>query len=244
MTKFNDRAWRRELIKEIDLNEGVYDQGIFKAVFTAGGPGSGKSFTASSLFGIPETMPFVSADGLKGVNSDSSFEAYLKQAGLGQDMSNMSPEQYAKAQEIRKKAKKVTAQRMITYINGKLGMLIDGTGKDYKKISKKYKLLKSLGYDCYMVFVNTSLEVALERNKKRPRVVPEDIVKSSWQDVQNNLGKFQSLFGRSNMLVVDNSKQEKFADEVVKAANSFVKKPIQNHIAKAWVKKELEVRKK
>ena len=79
MTKFNDRAWRRELIKEIDLNEGVYDQGIFKAVFTAGGPGSGKSFTASSLFGIPETMPFVSADGLKGVNSDSSFEAYLKQ---------------------------------------------------------------------------------------------------------------------------------------------------------------------
>ena len=95
-----------------------------------------------------------------------------------------------------------------------------------------------------MVFVNTSLEVALERNKKRPRVVPEDIVKSSWQDVQNNLGKFQSLFGRSNMLVVDNSKQEKFADEVVKAANSFVKKPIQNHIAKAWVKKELEVRKK
>ena len=61
------------MIKLIDiLNEGVYDPGIFKAVFTAGGPGSGKSYTASNLFGMPEKMPFVSAKGLKGVNSVSS----------------------------------------------------------------------------------------------------------------------------------------------------------------------------
>ena len=39
------------------------------------------------------------------------------------------------------------------------------------------------GYDCFMVFVNTDLKVALERNKKRERVVPEDIVKQSWQEV-------------------------------------------------------------
>ena len=56
-------------LKEI-LKEGVYDPGIFKAVFTAGGPGSGKSYTASTLFGMPEKMPYVSAQGLKGVNSD------------------------------------------------------------------------------------------------------------------------------------------------------------------------------
>ena len=59
------------------LKEGVYDPGIFKAVFTAGGPGSGKSYTASTLFGMPEKMPYVSAKGLKGVNSDSAFENYL-----------------------------------------------------------------------------------------------------------------------------------------------------------------------
>ena len=73
--KFNDSKWRRSLLEEIELTEGVYDQGIFKAVFTAGGPGSGKSFTASELFGIPTTMPFVSADGLKGVNSDSTLKS-------------------------------------------------------------------------------------------------------------------------------------------------------------------------
>tara|TARA_R110001606_G_scaffold190066_3_gene338020 strand:- start:1122 stop:1859 length:738 start_codon:yes stop_codon:yes gene_type:complete len=242
--KFNDSKWRRSLLEEIELTEGVYDQGIFKAVFTAGGPGSGKSFTASELFGIPTTMPFVSADGLKGVNSDSTLETYLKKAGLGADMEKMGPADYAKAQELRATAKNVTAKRMVTYINGKLGMLIDGTGKNFAKVEKKQKLLKSIGYDCYMVFVNTSLEVALERNKKRARVVPEDIVKSSWKEVQNNLGKFQSLFGRSNLLVVDNSTYEKFPDEVVSAANAFVRKPIKNHIAKSWIKKELEIRKK
>lgn len=244
MSTFNDRQWRRQLEESITLTEGVYDPGIFKAVFTAGGPGSGKSYVASNLFGIPEKMPFVSADGLKGVNSDSVFEAYLEKAGIGLDMSKMSPQQFEKSQIIRNKAKRLTAERMNTYINNKLGMLIDGTGKNYAKVSKKYKLLKSLGYDCYMVFVNTSLEVALERNQKRARKVPEDIVKYAWKEVQDNLGKFQGLFGRSNLLVVDNSEYKDFAPAVKTAASTFVRKPIKNHIAKAWIKKELEIRKK
>ena len=76
------------MIKLFDiLTEGVYDPGIFKAVFTAGGPGSGKSFAASTLFGMPQRMPFVSAQGLKGVNSDSAFENYLERAKLPKDLS-------------------------------------------------------------------------------------------------------------------------------------------------------------
>ena len=53
------------MIKLIDLlNEGVRDPGIFKAVFLAGGPGSGKSYVAQQLFGIPEKVN-VSKTGLK-----------------------------------------------------------------------------------------------------------------------------------------------------------------------------------
>ena len=40
-------------LKDI-INEGVYDPGIFKAIFLAGGPGSGKSFVANELVGIPK----------------------------------------------------------------------------------------------------------------------------------------------------------------------------------------------
>ena len=177
-------------LKEI-LTEGVYDPGIFKAVFTAGGPGSGKSYTASTLFGMPEKMPFVSAKGLKGVNSDSAFETYLDKAGLSQDVKSLDPDKYAKAMELRDQAKRVTLKRMHNYINGKLGMLIDGTGKDYNKIANMKIQLQRHGYDCYMVFVNTTLEVAIERNEKRPRKVPLDLLKQSWHAVQDNMGDFK-----------------------------------------------------
>ena len=36
--------------KQFLIKEGVYDPGIFKAYFLAGGPGSGKSFVTSSAF--------------------------------------------------------------------------------------------------------------------------------------------------------------------------------------------------
>ena len=229
-------------LKDI-LTEGVYDPGIFKAVFTAGGPGSGKSYTASTLFGMPERMPFVSAKGLKGVNSDSAFETYLDKAGLSQDIKSLDPDKYEKAMELRKQAKRVTIKRMHNYINGKLGMLIDGTGKDYSKIANMKVQLQRHGYDCFMVFVNTTLEVAIERNEKRPRKVPLDILKKSWHAVQDNLGRFQSLFGSNNMLIVDNSTYKEFPSVVKKAASGFVNKPIKNHVAKKWIAKELELKK-
>ena len=65
------------------INEGVYDPGIFKAIFLAGGPGSGKSFVASELLGIPKggfsrmDMSFAPS-GVKLVNSDPDFEYFLK----------------------------------------------------------------------------------------------------------------------------------------------------------------------
>ena len=98
----------------------------------------------------------------------------------------------------------MTAARLEGYVRGRLGVIIDGTGHKYHSIAKKKQRFEDLGYDTYMVFVNTSLEVALKRNSERDRVVPEKIVRDSWNDVQQNLGGFKSLFGR-NFLIVDNS---------------------------------------
>ncbi len=233
------------MIKLFDiLKEGVYDPGIFKAIFTAGGPGSGKSYAASTLFGMPEKMPFVSADGLKSVNSDKYFETYLQMSGMSQDISKLSPEEMDQAMILRDKSKKVRDAALKNYINGRLGMLIDGTGKNYAKIAKQKKRLQDVGYDCFMIFVNTDLDVALERNFKRDRKLPTELVKKSWKAVQNNLGKFQGLFGSSNMLVVDNSEYKDFPKIIKNGAREFIKRPIQNHVAKKWIKKELELRKK
>ena len=70
------------MLKLMDLlSEGVNDKGVLKAVFMAGGPGSGKSYVASQLFGIPKKIN-VSVSGLKSVNSDTEFEFLLKKYGF------------------------------------------------------------------------------------------------------------------------------------------------------------------
>ena len=100
-----------------------------------------------------------------------------------------------------------------------------------------------------MVFVNTSLGVALKRNLERDRVVPEKIVRESWEDVQQNLGGFQRLFGR-NFLIVDNSKtldeeqaEKKFESLVKQGVSKFVKAPVKNRVGKNWIKRARALKK-
>ena len=244
------------------LTEGVFDKGILKAVFMAGGPGSGKSYVAGEIFGIPKKIN-VSVSGLKTVNSDTEFEFLLKKYGFETfgtgklDIDKWPDEVFdaiaggdedSESMTVRKKAKLLTKVRKEKYMEGRLGMIIDGTGHNYAKLSKEKKELEKMGYDCYMVFVNTSLNVAKQRNKERARRLPEDILVKSWKDVQNNLGKFQGLFG-SNFAVVDNSKflkpeqaQKKFGMIVKKYINKFIKGAIRNPIGKKWIKHNLILR--
>ena len=235
-----------KLTKEQFINvvmEGVDDPGILKCVFMAGGPGSGKSYTAKELFGVgKEYTNSFSASGLKVVNSDTAFESGLKKNGINpKDLARIEkeePELWDKITKdpggIRARAKQLTQKQQSFYESGRLGMIIDGTGDDFVKMKKKVKHAKSLGYDCYMVFVNTSLEVALERNEKRDRTLPEDLVTDIWKDCQENLGKFQGLFG-GNMVIVDNTVYKPINKLVQKAVDSFIRKPIYNPIGKKWV---------
>ena len=223
--------------------EGVDDPGILKCVFMAGGPGSGKSFTAMEIFGIDKKLKSsFSSTGLKSVNSDSAFEQGLKKNGIDpKDQARIEREEQelwdkitATPGGIRDRAKQLTAKQKAFYEAGRLGMIIDGTGHVYSKIAKNKKYAESLGYDTYMVFVNTSLEVAQERNKKRDRVLPDDLLEKSWKDVQNNLGKFQNLFG-SNFRIVDNTVYKPVSGQVQKAVNTFIRKKVYNPIGKKWI---------
>ena len=221
----------------VQLNEGLYDPGIFKAFFLAGGPGSGKSFVTSSVF---------TGTGLKLVNSDVKFERDLKKANLSLKMPD--EEEYFR-NIIRQSAKKFVISQLDQYIKGRLGLVIDSTGRDYDMIARQHNQLKQLGYDCYMVFVNTSLDVALERNRRRERTVPEYITTKSWNETQANTGKYQRLFGMDKFIVVDNNKSDYelttlTMNKVGKIVNKYLKAGITNYIAKQWVKKELEAKRK
>jgi len=219
------------------LSEGVYDPGIFKAFFLAGGPGSGKSFVTQSVF---------TGTGLKIVNSDRQFENGLKKANLSLSM----PDEETYFRDlIRKRAKQSVITQLDTYIQGRLGLVIDATGRDYDMIARHHNILQNMGYDCYMVFVNTTLEVALARNARRERTIPDYITKNSWEGVQSNIGKFQRLFGMSNFIVVDNNKSDLelvtlTMNRIGKIVNKYINAPVSNYLAKQWMKKELEARKR
>ena len=233
------------------LEEGVNDPGILKAFFMAGGPGSGKSYVAGELFGLPkDSSASVSYDlGLKLVNSDAAFELLLKKANIDMaqlmDIKDKDPAAWQDAMQIRAKAKKITKGTQKMYIEGRLGMVIDGTGKNYKKIEGQVKELRDLGYDCYMVFVNTSKEVALERNNNRPRKLPEDMVTNMWQEVQDNLGRFQRLFKAKRFEIVDNSRygDSEPTDLVGKEIRKFMGQPVSNPIGKQWIQDQKNSRK-
>ena len=217
------------------IYEGVYDPGIFKAFFLAGGPGSGKTFVTQSAF---------AGTGLKLVNSDVKFERDLKKANLSLKMPD--EEKYFR-DRIRQGAKEFVGKQMDTYLKGRLGMIIDSTARDYSTIQRQYNLLRNIGYDCYMVFVNTSLEVALERNRTRSRSIPEYIVSKSWKGVQANMGAFQRIFGASKMLIVDNNRNEKeLITSTLNTASKFIRSRLrtkpESNIAMSWIKRELELK--
>ena len=213
-----------------DLQEGVYDPNIFKAFFLAGGPGSGKSYVVRKTTG---------GLGMKIVDSDAIYERDLEKAGLdvGKPEDIFSDE----GQRIRDRAKQKTKARQSGWVDGRLGIIIDGTGKDVSKISRQKALLDQLGYETIMVFANTSLEVAQVRNMERPRKLPPKSVEQMWNGVQRNIGAFQSLFGSKNFIVVDNNEagEDVFQKVYKRIRGLVVKKPTKRQ-AKQWIEKELK----
>ena len=213
-----------------EIMEGVNDPSIFKAVFLAGGPGSGKSFIVGKTS--------LSALGFKIINSDINYERALTKAGLTMDPEDIMS---AQGQALRDKAKAITGKKLERALEGRLGVVIDGTGKDYGKIKKSVEKLRGLGYAVHMIFVNTDLETALKRNDERPRSLPAADVESMWKSVQNNIGKFQGLF-RNRLTVVDNSEGadiERSSLEAYKDIKAWAARPPENAIAQKWIKSQI-----
>jgi shikimate kinase len=208
------------------LQEGVNDPAIFKAIFVAGGAGSGKTF-------IADKTAFASM-GFKLINSDRHFEKGLAKAQLEMTPENIYSDE---GQAVRKRSKQTSGKELQLAIDGRLGLLVDGTGKDYSKIKKQVDGLNAIGYETALLFVNTDLDTAIQRNRERRRRLPDDVVALMWKEVQNNLGKFSQLFGR-HMYIIDNSESSDWSSastSVYKRVREWAKQIPVNPAAKAWI---------
>lgn len=220
------------------LSEGVHDQGIFKAVFLAGGPGSGKDYVLSNT---------LEGQGLVEINSDKALEFLMDKKGLDKTMPATEKD---KRDIVRTRAKTITELKQRLALLGRNGLIINGTGDDYEKISRIKEKLEELGYESAMILVNTDDEVSKERNIERGqrggRTVPEDVRKEKWENVQRSRPEFAKLFGQ-NYMEFDNSQDLRQAPpEVVKAKKEellqlytniqeFVGKPPATETSQEWV---------
>jgi dephospho-CoA kinase len=218
------------------ITEGVYDPSIFKAFFLAGGPGAGKSWvSARALSGM----------GLKVINSDNAFASKLKKEKMSLDFAAHNEKEIIKRDKIRSQSKRVAGMQLSMALEGRLGIIIDSTARDVEKIQQEAQNLRSIGYDIHMVFVNTSLEVALERNRNRPRKLPDAIIINSHKQIQKNMGRLQRLFGVRNFVVVDNNEVAQDVNPTVhKRIRGMVNRAPTSYQAVRWIHRELDKRKR
>ena len=225
------------------LTEGVHDKGIFKAVFLAGGPGSGKDYVLSNT---------LDGQGLIEINSDKALEFLMDKKGLDK---TMPAAEKASRDQVRGRAKDITELKQKLALQGRNGLIINGTGDDVAKIARIKTALENLGYESSMLMVNTSDEVSaarnIERGQRGGRTVPETIRKQKWDAAQDARTEYAKMFG-SNYMEFDNSEDLRSADpdtvkakkmeltQLFKNVQDFIAKPPKNPKAEEWVAQELE----
>jgi len=239
-----------------ELLEGVYDPGIFKAFFLAGGAGSGKSYSAEKATGSAAgefqwddsmsklTPGKVGPYGLKVVNSDEQLEYGLMKAKMSSNMKSYTDDDTTKKELIRAKAKKVTLKREQLWVNGRLGLIIDGTAHNITKLGIKKKQLEDVGYDTYMIFVNTDIDVAIQQNNARSRKLPDEIVRKTWDEVQGIKNELANLFPGGFVEIINNRAGEDVFRKAFVQVGKLIKRPPNRPAAKMWIAQELEQKKR
>ena len=222
------------------LSEGVYDPGIFKAVFLMGGPGSGKSTVVDALA--------LKALGLKTINSDTHFERLMKDANMSMKMTKtgsgtVNPERDA----LRARGKAIASKQMDIHVPARLGLIFDTTSAKAGKIQNYKKQLDALGYEYKMVFVKTSLELAQRLNSMRARTLPPEILIKEHEAVEKNASVFKRIFKNDFIEIVnDDSVQtlQKKSSKLFGQMMSWCQRFPTNKIALAWKERELTLKKR
>lgn len=168
------------------------------AIFMVGGPGSGKSSIVTGLDLIEK--------GYRYVNQDPYLEKYIKEAGLPTDEKTYNKEQRSTRAKLGWKARKEAEADLERFTAGKESMVVDGTGASYKATTKKMKALEDAGFEIQMIFVNTSKDVAVKRNRNRSeRSLADFIVTKTWDSVQESAIQYREDYaGRFYEINTDN----------------------------------------
>jgi len=191
------------------ITEGINDKHIFKAVFLIGGPGSGKT-----------TIYKKHLTGFKSINPDDIFERRMKK----ENASLKKNDEVAK--KHRNKSFELIQKKLNIFVEGRLPLVIDRTGASLSKTLGTKIFLESLGYECFLIYVDIDTETALKRNAERERSVPDDYLKTTHKKVKENIPAYTNAF--KNFIIINDK------EDNVKKLDNWINKPVNNQIAKQW----------
>ena len=222
---------------KIYLSEGRHDPSIFKAVFMAGAPGAGKSFVSDWMSLGPQL-------GYKVINSDMEFTRYMKEAGLTDDKGAViiDPKRSFERGVIRSVAKRHTQAKQRHALIGRLGLVIDGTGANARKVMAQKMTLEKLGYETAMVYVSIPLEDSIKSDRARgeegERTIGPELVTQKFKELDKSIPHLKKAF-RHMFFQIDNTVREKTPSLIRKVLNDITKWSKQlpkNKAAKEWMK--------
>ena len=95
-----------------------------------------------------------------------------------------------------------------------------------------------------MIFVNTSIDVALQRNAERARSLQPSFVINSWKEVQANIGAFNNMFRKGFIVIDNNNADEDVFQSVWKRIQGLLRKKVTNTRATNWIAMELAKKKR
>jgi hypothetical protein len=202
----------------------------------AGAPGAGKSYVSDWMSLGPQL-------GYKVINSDMEFTRYMKEAGLTDDKGAviLDPKTEYQRGVIRTVAKRHTKSKHDHALIGRLGLVIDGTGANSRKVLGQKKTLEALGYECAMVYVTIPLEDSIESDRQRgaagERTIGPELVTQKYKELDKSLPPLKKAF-RGLFFVIDNSVREKtptIIREVLTKITKWSKTMPKNKAAKKWM---------
>ena len=220
------RPKKQPAVKEGEIDEGVNDPHIFKCIFLFGPMGAGKSTVA---------RPLLSHTGLRSVNLDNFNEMFIKKGQV--PTGHLSPDQLEKSWQL-------SQIQQQNFTDGRLGIIIDGSGRNPETAVGVIEKLAPLGYEFMMIFVNVSEATSIARQQSRAakqqqqwgvgRQVDPTLAKNTYAQVQKNLGKYSAYFGPQGFVYVDNENTPDLT-QATKKVDTFLSAPVTHPEARAWI---------